>query len=337
MDETNPTVRSLRCLEVLQEQPGITAARLGERLGVSERAARRYVAILRAAGLPIDAERGRYGGYRVGRGLRLRPLMFTGPEALSLVMAVLEGGHAADDPDDPVQIAMGKIIRVLPEPLAAPAEAIRAVDARRRQPDEATPEPGTTAALVEACGRSRRVRIGYRTHPATTRTMDLDPWAVVVRYGRWYLLCWSHTSGARRALRVDRVTSVEILDDTFVRPADLDPVEDLDEHLRQAWTHRVTVVIDAPRDQAARWVPHQLGRLEETDDGRTRLVGSTDDLEWYAGHLTAVEADYEILQPSGLRDVARRLGERLARAGAVRAPGSGTCPDPHPLSAGPAS
>ena len=167
MDDTNPTVRSLRCLELLQDHPGITADDLGRLLGVSDRAARRYVAILRAAGLPVESERGRYGGYRIGRGLRLRPLMFTGPEALSLVMAVLEGGHAADAADDPVQTALGKILRVLPETLARPAEALRTVSTRKRGDGEATPHPETTATLVGASSAGRRVRVDYRLGPST--------------------------------------------------------------------------------------------------------------------------------------------------------------------------
>ncbi len=315
MDESNPTVRSLRCLELLQDHPGITADQLGQRLGVSDRAARRYVAILREAGLPIEGTRGRYGGYRVGRGLRLRPLMFTGPEALSLVMAVLEGGHAADAPDDPVQTALGKIIRVLPEPMAAPAEAIRGVSARRRPAGQLTPVPETTARLVEACAAHRRVRLDYRRATSVARTMDVDPWAVVVRYGRWYLLGWSHTADARRVLRVDRIVSIEPLSDTFEPPADLDPVHDLDIHLSQAWRHRVVIDIDAPLEDAQRWVPHQLGRLEPLADGRTRLVGSTDNFQWYVGHLAELDAAFTIVEPTGLADTARRLGERLLRAG----------------------
>ena len=318
MDESNPTVRSLRCLEVLQDHPGITAEQLGERLGVSERAARRYVTILREAGLPIEATRGRYGGYRVGRGLRLRPLMFTGPEALSLVMAVLEGGHAADAADDPVQTALGKIIRVLPEPMAGPAEAIRGVSARRRPAGQATPSPETTARLVEACSTHRRVRMDYHRSPTATRIMEVDPWAVVVRYGRWYLLGWSHTADARRVLRLDRIAAIETLAETFDPPADLNPVRDLDTHLSQAWSHPVVVEIDAPLAEARRWVPPQLGRLEPLGDDRCRLVGSTDDFEWYAGHLTALDTAYSIVEPAALADTARLLGERLLRAGAPR-------------------
>lgn len=93
--------RALVALELIHNNPGITAQRLADRLGVTERAARRYVATLREADLPIESVSGPYGGYRVGRGLRLPPLMFTAAEALGLVMAVLEGHPKAADPADP--------------------------------------------------------------------------------------------------------------------------------------------------------------------------------------------------------------------------------------------
>src|SRR5215813_12742886 len=100
--DASPTARALLALELIQGSPGVTADRLAGKLGVSERAARRYVAILREAGIPIESVRGPYGGYRIGRGLRLPPLMFTSAEALGLVMAVLDGHHNASDPTDPV-------------------------------------------------------------------------------------------------------------------------------------------------------------------------------------------------------------------------------------------
>ena len=77
LGDRNPTARALTALELIQGSPGITADRLAERLGVSERAARRYVATLREADIPIVSVRGPYGGYRVGRGLRPPPLVFT--------------------------------------------------------------------------------------------------------------------------------------------------------------------------------------------------------------------------------------------------------------------
>src|SRR5437773_3235065 len=97
-------------LELVQGSPGITADRLADKLGVSERAARRYVGILREAGIPVESARGRYGGYRVGRGLRLPPLTFSAIEALGLVMAVLDGLHDAGDPGTLVGRALGKYV-----------------------------------------------------------------------------------------------------------------------------------------------------------------------------------------------------------------------------------
>ncbi|MGC1570203.1 MAG: HTH domain-containing protein [Trebonia sp.] len=107
--DLSPTARALLALEAIQNTPGITAQRLGDRLGVTERAARRYVAILREADLPIESVSGPYGGYQVGRGLRLPPLTFTAAEAMGLVMAVLEGHRNAADPGDLVGGALGKI------------------------------------------------------------------------------------------------------------------------------------------------------------------------------------------------------------------------------------
>src|SRR5215469_5698983 len=128
----SPTARALLALETIQNNPGITARQLGDRLGVTERAARRYVAILREADLPIESVSGPYGGYQVGRGLRLPPLTFTAAEAMGLVMAVLEGHRNAADPADLVGSALAMIVRVLPEPVAGPVRAFRDVSVPRR-------------------------------------------------------------------------------------------------------------------------------------------------------------------------------------------------------------
>ena len=198
--DTSPTARALLALEAIQDSPGITAQRLGDHLGVTERAARRYVAILREADLPIESVTGPHGGYRVGRGLRLPPLMFTAAEALGLVMAVLEGHRGAADPTELVGAALSKILRVLPQQVAEPVRAVRRVTGPPPDPSLRV-DPALTAKLVEACTSSRRVRIDYRLEDGRERPMEVDPWAVVLRHGRWYLLGWSQTSDAQRALR----------------------------------------------------------------------------------------------------------------------------------------
>jgi predicted DNA-binding transcriptional regulator YafY len=313
--DASPTARALLALELIQGSPGITADQLAGKLGVSERAARRYVGILRDAGIPVESVRGPHGGYRIGRSLRLAPLMFTAAEALGLVMAVLDGHHDAGDPAGLVGSALGKIVRALPEPVAAQAEAVRRATAPAPDRAAARPDPATTTALVQACSDRRRVRLGYRSEAGSEWVIEADPWAVVVRHGRWYLLCWSHTTQARRAYRIDRVSQVQLLADSFSPPAGLDPVAMLEEHLSVGWEYDVEVVIDAPLDIATRWLPRALGRLEPLDAGTTRLAGSTSNPVWYAGQLAAIPASYRIVRCPELQEAARSLGQRLLAAG----------------------
>jgi predicted DNA-binding transcriptional regulator YafY len=316
MDDTSPTARALLTLELIQGSPGVTADRLADKLGVSERAARRYVGILREAGIPIESVRGRYGGYRVGRGVRLPPLMFSPAEALGLVMAVLDGHHQAADAADPVGSALGKLLRALPEPVARQAEAVRAATAPAPDRAAARPDPAITSTLVQACAEHRRTRLAYRSESGKQWSPEVDPWAIVVRHGRWYLLCWSHSARARRAFRIDRVVAAEQLTAGFAPPTVLDPVAELEEHLAVGWEYEVEVVIDAPVEQAALCLPRTLGRLEPVDAMTSRLVGSTSNPQWYAEQLTAAPGPYRIVRCPELQQSARRLGRRaLAAAG----------------------
>jgi predicted DNA-binding transcriptional regulator YafY len=313
--ETSPTARALLCLELLQDNPGITAGRLAEKLGISDRAARRYVAILRDADIPIESVRGPCGGYRVGRGLRLPPLRFSAAEALSLVMALLDGHHEVRDATDTVGSALGKIVRALPEPVAAQAEALRRTTAPAPDRSAARPEPRTTTALVQACSHHRQVRFRYRSEAGAELLLEVDPWAIVVRHGRWYLLCQSHTTRARRAYRIDRVRDVEELDKTFTPPPGLDSVAELEEHLAVGWEYQTEVVIEAAVEEVARCLPRTLGRLESSDAATTRLTGSTSNPSWYAKQLLEIPARYRILGCPELQKAARVLGQRLLTAG----------------------
>lgn len=312
--DASPTARALLTFELVQGSPGITADRIADKLRVTERAARRYVGILREAGIPIESIRGPYGGYRVGRGVRLPPLMFSATEALGLVMAVLDGHHNANDPTDPVGSALGKLVRALPEPVAAQAEAVRRTTAPAPDRAAARPDPGIASGLVQACANHRRVRLGYRSEAGAEWNMDVDPWAVVVRHGRWYLLCWSHRAHARRAYRIDRVRDMEVSDGVFSPPADLDAVAMLEDHLAVGWEYDTEVVIDAPVDTVARCIPRAIGLLEPLDADTSRLVGSTSNPVWYVEQLAAIPASYRILKCPELQEAARVLGQRLLAA-----------------------
>ncbi|HEX4977082.1 MAG TPA: WYL domain-containing protein [Nocardioides sp.] len=312
--ETSPTARALRTLDILQSVPGATAEELAGRLGVTERAVRRYVAILREAGVPVESARGRYGGYALGRGTRLPPVVFTQAEALGLVMAVLDGHpEAAVDGDDEVGTALGKVIRALPAGLAREAATLREHAAATPDRRPARPDPATTSALVAAVAARRRVVVTYRSEAANTWEAEVDPWAVVVRHGRWYLLCHAHRAGAVRTYRVDRVLAVRLLGAGFEPPADLDAVAVLEENLGSGWEYATRVAFDASVAEVTPWIRAPMGRLVEHGAGCV-LVGSTSNPAMYAEWLAALPLAFRVAAGPELRAAVAEVAARLTAA-----------------------
>lgn len=315
-DVAGPVARALLALEIIQAVPGITADALARRLGVSDRAARRYVQTLREADIPIESTSGRYGGYRLGRSFRLPPLMLTTAEALGLLMAVLPG---SEDPevaiDDAVartarQRAVAKILRVLPAPVAASAELLRTVH-RTRRSSAPQPDPELVAILVRAVDDARLVGFRYRLSSEESRRMTVAPWAVVLRRELWYLLCWSHTSDARRLLRIDRMDEVRVELETFSAPTDLDALEVVEQHLSEGWRHQVVIDFTASVAEVQHWIPRSMGSLEPLPGTGCRLAGTTQDLRWYLSVLVEIPLEFRIIGGAEMlgaaQDAARRL------------------------------
>ncbi|SDI12917.1 Predicted DNA-binding transcriptional regulator YafY, contains an HTH and WYL domains [Nonomuraea jiangxiensis] len=302
-------------MEVLQSRPGVTAGELAACLGVTERAARRYVGILREAGIPVESARGPYGGYRLGRGARLPPVTFTELEALGLVMAVLDGlPAAADDADDLVGSALSKVIRALPESVGRQAAALREHASAAPDRSSARPDPSITGELVAAVAGRSRVLIAYRSEIGNEWESEVDPWAVVVRHGRWYLLCHSHRADAIRTYRVDRIHAVRRRAHRFEPPADLDPVAVLEENLGTGWEFPTRVVFRASPAEVAPWIRPPMGRLEPWEDGCV-LVGSTSNPAMYAQEwLSNVPFAFRVEGGPELRAAVATVASRFAAA-----------------------
>jgi predicted DNA-binding transcriptional regulator YafY len=310
----SPTARALQALEILQIRPGTTASQIAERLGVTERAARRYIAILREAGVPVESSRGRYGGYRLGRGARLPPVVFTEEEALGLVMAVLEGHPAATDTGDLAGSALAKVIRALPESTGRQAAALREYASAAPDHHAAHPDPAVTSALVVAVASRSRVRLRYRSRLGNEWEAEADPWAVVVRHGRWYLLCHSHHAGAVRSYRVDRILAVERTRQSFTPPDGLDPVAALEENLGSGWDFPARVVFEAPCSEVTPWIRPPMGRLRPHASG-CLLVGSTSSPAMYAQEwLAAIPFAFRVEGGEELRAAVAALASRCAAA-----------------------
>jgi predicted DNA-binding transcriptional regulator YafY len=311
----SPTARALLTLDLLHTRPGLTATDIAERLGVSERAARRYVATLRESGIAVESTRGPYGGYRLGRGSGLPPVVFSEHEALGLVMAVMESHPAAARSDeDPVGAALTKILRVLPTSVGSQAAALRTHASAAPDRGDEHPNPTITSALVAAVAERRRASIVYRSSNGSEWVTDVDPWAIVVRFGLWYLLCHSHRSDSVRTYRVDRIQSVTETEYRFTPPEPLDAVAVLEQHLGTGWTYPTRVVFDAPRHEVARWVGPAMGRLEDAG-ACCVLVGSTQNPQMYAEEwLAQVPFPFRVDEGPELRDAVAALASRLTAA-----------------------
>ncbi len=158
--------------------------------------------------------------------------------------------------------------------------------------------------------------IGYSSESGRQWEEDVDPWAVVVRHGRWYLLCHSHRARAVRAYRIDRIQSAATGREQFRAPGDLNYVDLLEQHLGTGWEFETKVVFDAPYDEAARHVRPPMGRLERTGDGkRCVLIGTTSNPAMYAGEwLAAIPIPFHVEGGPELRAAVATVAARLTAA-----------------------
>ncbi len=310
----SPTARALQTLEILQNQPGTTADQIAGQLEVTERAARRYVAILREAGVPVESARGRYGGYRLGRGMRLPPVIFNQDEALGLVMAVLEGHPGASGTGELAGSALAKVIRALPADVGRQAAAVREYASAAPDRRGAHADPAVISALVLAVASRHRVRMNYRSQSGSEWEADVDPWAVVVRYARWYLLCYSHHASAVRSYRIDRILTVEHTRYSFNPPDGLDPVAALEENLGEGWEFPARVVFEAPLSEVGPWIRPPMGHLAAHPSGCV-LTGSTSNPAMYAQEwLAAMPFAFRVEGGDELRAAVAALASRCAAA-----------------------
>ncbi|MEV5934066.1 WYL domain-containing protein [Streptomyces sp. NPDC052079] len=317
-NDLSPTARALRTLEILRARPSTTAGELAVRLGVTERAARRYVGILREAGVPVESARGPHGGYRLGRGTRLPPVQFTQAEAVGLVMAVLGGQPAAADAGDLVGTALDKVVKALPEGVGRQAALLRSYASAAPDPHSARPDPAVTSELVEAVAAARRVSVTYRSEAGNEWEAEVDPWSVVVRHGRWYLLCHSHRADAIRTYRIDRVRAVRPTGGGFVPPRSLDPIAVLEKNLGLGWEFPTRVVFDAPLAEVAPWIRPPMGRLEPSGEG-CLLEGSTRNPDMYAQEwLARIPFPFRVKAGKELRTAVAALGARFTAAATDR-------------------
>ncbi|GAA4574354.1 WYL domain-containing protein [Planotetraspora kaengkrachanensis] len=303
----------LAFLELLQARPGLTGPEIAARLEVGERTVRRYAVRLCDLGVPVEAGRGRYGGYRLTPGYKLPPLMLTDDEATAVVLGLLSGrrtgpavGKAA------AESALAKIQRVLPKDLRERVGALEEiVELTARATENQRPSAAALLTLADSVRRRRRVRLAYRSFAGADSERELDPYGLVFHSGRWYLTGHDHRSGEVRTFRVDRVASVDVTEAVFSPPGRFDPVGHVLESLAGVpYRHEVEVVLDTTPEEARRRIPASMAGL--SPDGRgTRMTARAERLDGMAQMLAGLGWAFTVVRPDELREEVRALARRL--------------------------
>ncbi len=311
----HPTVRLLTVLELLQARYQITGAELAERLEIDPRTVRRYIAMLQEWGIPIMATRGRYGAYRLMPGFKLPPLMLSEEEAIALtlgLLAVRRTDLALYAPA--VEGTLAKVERVLPVALRKRVQAVQEAVLLHLPPPRELPVREAVVTLSTAAVEQRQVMLRHRSARGVETERRFDPYGLVYREGRWYVVGHCHLRAAQRVFRLDRVQQVALQDEPFTRPPEFDPLAAVLRTLaQQPGTWLVRAVLKTTLEQARQLLPPEMAVLEERSEGVEMRV-SVESLEWMARFLINLGIPFAVREPPALRATLLRLAAEIAEA-----------------------
>jgi predicted DNA-binding transcriptional regulator YafY len=312
------SARLLRLLSLLQARRDWTGPQLAERLGVTTRTVRNDVERLRSLGYPVDAAPGIAGGYRLGIGSALPPLLLDDDEAVAVAIGLrtAAGGTVSGIADSSVR-ALAKLERLLPPRLRHRIRALAAATVTL---------PGTGAvvdadvltAIAAACRDHERLRFGYRRHVGTQDVRETEPHRLVHAGRRWYLLAWDVDRRDWRTFRVDRMALRAPTGRRFA-PREM-PEQEVTERLQRGlaqatWRYRARVTVLAPAARVSARLPAGI-EVTAVDDATCVVEVGSDHPESLALYLGMLGADFRV-DPAQAPDLAahlRDLSARYARA-----------------------
>ncbi|MFG2623026.1 helix-turn-helix transcriptional regulator [Streptomyces sp. NPDC048507] len=322
---SRPTGRVLILLELLQSGGLRTMAELAERLGVDGRTVRRYVDQLIELDVPVEAVRGRHGGYRLAAGYRLPPLMLSDDEALAVLLALAAGrrGGPVTTADTAGETAAAKIRRVLPGRLARRLDAVlESLSSTAAPGPSPRPDAEVLLTLADAVRHRRPLSIRYTGRDGRPGERPLHAYGIVAHGDRWYVTGTDPRTGEDRTFRLDRVTAARALPGSFEVPAGVDAAERVVSGFATAgYRHAVTLRIHGTPDQVRTRLPASVAGLAETgptapaDPGEERWLRAeirAESLDWLPPVLASLDRPFVIERPDELRDLVAALAARLA-------------------------
>ncbi|MEO3750922.1 WYL domain-containing protein [Streptomyces sp. B6B3] len=318
------SARLLRLLSLLQMPREWSGTDLAARLDVTTRTVRNDVERLRRLGYPVHATRGAVGGYRLGAGSTLPPLLLDDEEAVAVAvgMRTATGGSVAGIEESALRV-LAKLEQVLPPRLRRRMNALQTYTVTvpaRRAAEQVAPDLLTT--ITAAARDHERLRFDYVTRAAASALRDVEPYSLVNWGRRWYLVAWDTLRSDWRIFRVDRMSEPRTPTGPRFAPRPL-PEEDLAGYVSRsvaaaAWRYTARVTVHAPAETVAERLPPWVGPVEAVDERSCVVSSGSDNVEMLAVWLGMLGADFTI-DPAAAPELAaqlRALATRYERAAA---------------------
>ncbi|QBJ97593.1 YafY family transcriptional regulator [Rhodococcus sp. ABRD24] len=315
MRETS--ARLLRLLSLLQTRRDWSGQELSERLDITPRTVRRDIDKLRSLGYPVDATVGIGGGYRLGAGAEMPPLLLDDDEVLAVALGLQSGatGSVVGIGESSLH-ALTKLRQVMPSRLRHRLEALQ-VDVVEREPVRSAVDATVLSAIASVCHNHERLRFDYRSHDGSETRREVEPYRLVRSGLRWYLVAWDVLREDWRSFRVDRMEPKIPTGPRFA-PRELPPggaAEFVARGVNRVATQaRARVLLHAPIEQIAPMVDGSWGTLEDAPDGRCIVSLGGSSISSIARWLSAFDVDFTVLDPEELRVECRLRADRHALA-----------------------
>ncbi|MFD5817870.1 helix-turn-helix transcriptional regulator [Streptomyces sp. NPDC127038] len=313
------SARLLRLLSLLQAHREWSGADLAGRLGVTARTVRRDVERLRELGYPVNATPGTGGGYQLGAGAELPPLLLDDDEAVAVAVGLrTAAGQGIEGIGESSVRALAKLEQVLPSRLRRRVGALNAFTVPMlRGPLPSAVDPAVLTELANACRDSERLRFEYRDHAGTATRRTVEPYRLVCTEHRWYLVAWDVDREDWRTFRADRVTPRPPHGPRFTPRTP--PAEDLAAYVSRGvstgvYAREAVVRLLVPLERAAARISPSAGTLEAEGDGSCVLRAGAATLDVLVIHVMMMGFEFEVLEPAELRDTIRTARDRLSRA-----------------------
>ena len=307
------SARLLQLLSLLQMRQEWSGDDLATRLNITKRTVRRDVDKLRDLGYPVDSTVGVGGGYRLGAGAEMPPLLLDDQEVLAVALGLNAISSAAvSDMTEASSGALAKLRQVMPSRLRHRLDALT-LDSLPQGPRDTEVAAEVLSDIATACHRTERLRFDYRRHDGTESRREVEPYRLVRKGSRWYLVSWDPDRDDWRSFRVDRMTVKTPNGARFV-PRELPEggaaaylARSLGAAYRSA-TARVR--IHAPLGVVEKMVDDAWGTIEFGDGSSCELTIYSTSLTSIARWLHAFDSDFSVLEPAALRAECRAVAER---------------------------